>query len=130
MRIWMPVTLATLALVAAFAGPAARAQQVPTPPAGAGQAASAPPAAAILSPGPSAARIPATADEFDTYFKQVSNWGRWGATDERGAANLITEAKGKQAARLVRLGRAPTSPVGHLLEVGVELVGGRGRTGG
>jgi len=56
------------------------------------------PAAAILSPGASAARTPTTADEFDTYFKQVSNWGRWGATDERGAANLITEAKGKQAA--------------------------------
>ena len=106
MRIWMPVTLVTLALVAAFVGPSARAQQAPTPPAGSGQAGPAPAGPAILSPGPSAARMPTTADEFDTYFKQVSNWGRWGATDERGAANLITEAKGKQAASLVRLGRA------------------------
>ncbi|MGE0816254.1 MAG: cyclase family protein [Vicinamibacterales bacterium] len=67
------------------------------------QAAAEPP---ILSPGPSAARRPSTEAEFDTYFHQVKNWGRWGANDELGAANLITEATRKRAASLVRSGRA------------------------
>jgi kynurenine formamidase len=34
-----------------------------------------------------------------------SNWGRWGADDERGAVNLITPAKRAAAAALVRTGR-------------------------
>ena len=42
------------------------------------------PAAPILSPGPAAARTPKNADEFDAYFKQVSNWGRWGRTTSSG----------------------------------------------
>jgi kynurenine formamidase len=73
--------------------------------AGARQVASVP-APTILSPGSAAARMPANADEFDTYFHQVKNWGRWGAADELGTANLITDAKRKQAASLVRIGRA------------------------
>ena len=51
----------------------------------------------LLSPGPSAARFPKNADEFDQLFNQVKNWGRWGKDDQLGAANLITEAKRKQA---------------------------------
>jgi kynurenine formamidase len=39
-------------------------------------------------------------------FKQVSNWGRWGKSDELGTANLITDAKRKQAAALVKTGTA------------------------
>ena len=106
MHFWMPAALAAFALVAALAAPAARAQQQPPTPPTPSAAPAQPVGPAILSPGPSAARTPTTADEFDRYFTQVSNWGRWGAADERGAANLITEAKGKQAAALVRLGRA------------------------
>lgn len=34
-----------------------------------------------------------------------NNWGRWGAEDERGAANFITPARIVQAARLVESGR-------------------------
>jgi kynurenine formamidase len=64
------------------------------------------PAAPILSPGSSAARTPKNADEFDAYFKQVSNWGRWGKDDELGTVNLITDAKRKQAASLVKSGQA------------------------
>ena len=56
------------------------------------------PASEILTPGPSAARMPHNAEEFDVYFKKVSNWGRWGAGDELGTLNLITDAKRKQAA--------------------------------
>ena len=62
------------------------------------------PAEPVLSPGPSAARFPRNADEFDQMFQQVKNWGRWGADDQLGAANLITEAKRKQAAELVKQG--------------------------
>ena len=60
----------------------------------------------VLSPGPSAARFPRNADEFDQMFNQVKNWGRWGQNDQLGAANLITDAKRKQAASLVKVGTA------------------------
>ena len=45
-----------------------------------------------------------TAEEFDKMFKETSNWGRWGKDDRLGAMNLITDAKRKQAAALVKLG--------------------------
>ena len=44
------------------------------------------------------------AEEFDALFQQVENWGRWGAADQLGAANLVTDAKRRQAASLVKLG--------------------------
>jgi kynurenine formamidase len=37
-------------------------------------------------------------------MKELSNWGRWGKDDQLGAMNLITPAKRKQAAALVREG--------------------------
>ena len=37
-------------------------------------------------------------------FQKVKNWGRWGADDQLGAANLITEAKRKQAIALAKSG--------------------------
>jgi kynurenine formamidase len=61
-------------------------------------------AATLLSPGPSAARFPRNADEFDQMFNQVKNWGRWGPNDQLGAANLITDAKRKQAIGLAKQG--------------------------
>jgi hypothetical protein len=42
--------------------------------------------------------------EFDRLFTLVSNWGRWGKGDQRGAMNLITAEKRRQAAALVRDG--------------------------
>lgn len=38
------------------------------------------------------------------YFETLSNWGRWGAGDQRGALNLITPEKTARAASLVREG--------------------------
>jgi kynurenine formamidase len=64
------------------------------------------PAEPILGPGPAAARTPKNAEEFDAYFKKISNWGRWGKDDELGTVNLITDAKRKQAASLVKAGVA------------------------
>ena len=47
--------------------------------------------------------IPSAAD-IASIAKDVSNWGRWGADDERGALNLITDAKRAAAAALVQDG--------------------------
>src|SRR5215831_12257359 len=62
------------------------------------------PTTPLLGPGPSAARFPRNADEFDQMFNQVKNCGRWGKDDQLGAANLITEAKRKQALALAKQG--------------------------
>jgi kynurenine formamidase len=43
-------------------------------------------------------------DEVAAISQQVSNWGRWGDDDERGALNLITDAKRATAAALVQDG--------------------------
>ena len=56
---------------------------------GAGRGQGRGPAEPLLGPGPSAARFPKNADEFDQMFNQVKNWGRWGPDDQLGAANLI-----------------------------------------
>ena len=49
-------------------------------------------------------RTPTTVAQFDQWMEELSNWGRWGADDELGAANLMTEAKRREAAALVRAG--------------------------
>jgi kynurenine formamidase len=46
-----------------------------------------------------------TADEMQTLFDAVSNWGRWGSDDERGTLNHLTAAEAKAAAALVQSGR-------------------------
>ena len=50
-----------------------------------------------------AAQFPTEAQVLD-WFTALSNWGRWGEDDQRGCLNLITPAKGKQAAALVQDG--------------------------
>jgi kynurenine formamidase len=45
-----------------------------------------------------------SAAEFDQLFKKINNWGRWGKDDTLGTMNLITDAKRKQAASLVKIG--------------------------
>jgi kynurenine formamidase len=45
-----------------------------------------------------------TDSEYEQWKKTLSNWGRWGKDDEIGALNLITPAKRKQAASLVKDG--------------------------
>jgi kynurenine formamidase len=41
---------------------------------------------------------------YERWKKELSNWGRWGKDDEIGALNLITPAKRKRAANLVKEG--------------------------
>ena len=43
--------------------------------------------------------------QFDEWMTTLSNWGRWGEDDERGALNLITPAKKIAAAKLVIAGK-------------------------
>jgi len=45
-----------------------------------------------------------TAAEYQRWQTELSNWGRWGKDDEMGTLNLVTPAKRKQAAALVREG--------------------------
>jgi hypothetical protein len=44
--------------------------------------------------------------QWDQWFKSLSNWGRWGKDDDRGALNLITTEKAKQAGTLVKTGQS------------------------
>ncbi|MCY3842115.1 MAG: cyclase family protein [Acidobacteria bacterium] len=67
-------------------------------------------AAAVLC-GPAAealaqseAREPVSIEQFDRWMEELSNWGRWGDDDQIGAANLMTPAKRREAAALVRTG--------------------------
>lgn len=59
---------------------------------------------ATLSLGAQTMRAPRNLAEFDELFNKISNWGRWGKDDELGAANLVTDAKRRQAAALVKTG--------------------------
>ena len=61
-----------------------------------------------------------TAADVDAIADRVRNWGRWGPDDERGALNLITDAKRVAAAALVTEGAAvscsrslPVTPAIH-----------------
>ncbi len=49
-----------------------------------------------------------SAGEFRKLFASVSNWGRWGSDDERGALNLLTPELVAAAAQLVRDGETVT----------------------
>src|ERR1051325_10315947 len=43
-------------------------------------------------------------EQYERWKKELSNWGRWGKDDQIGALNLITPAKRKEAAALVKEG--------------------------
>jgi kynurenine formamidase len=47
---------------------------------------------------------PVTANQFEQWKKELSNWGRWGKDDQLGALNLVTKEKRRMAAALVREG--------------------------
>src|SRR5258708_8235747 len=73
--------------------------------------------------------------EISSLYEKISNWGRWGKEDERGALNFITDAKRAAAAKLVKTGQSVSlalplatvaapdnpTPVTHLMvETGFE----------
>jgi kynurenine formamidase len=65
-------------------------------------------------------RTELSADEFKALFDRVSNWGRWGADDERGTLNFLTPAKVRAAADLVRSGETVTLSVPLNTTLGVD----------
>jgi kynurenine formamidase len=54
------------------------------------------------SGAPTTGRV--TKAQFDEWMTKLSNWGRWGKDDERGALNLITAETRRRAAALVKTG--------------------------
>jgi kynurenine formamidase len=46
-----------------------------------------------------------TTEQIASLMEQISNWGRWGKDDQRGALNFITNEKRAAAARLVQSGQ-------------------------
>jgi kynurenine formamidase len=55
---------------------------------------------------PDTSRPVVASAEYERWRKELSNWGRWGKDDEMGALNLITPAKRRAAAALVKEGLA------------------------
>ena len=49
-----------------------------------------------VAQGFSLADPPTTKDQVNRWMTELSNWGRWGKDDQRGAVNLITPAKRQQ----------------------------------
>ena len=49
-----------------------------------------------------------SAEQFDELFREVSNWGRWGDDDQRGALHHLTAERVVAAAHLVRDGLSVT----------------------
>jgi kynurenine formamidase len=46
-----------------------------------------------------------TSADFERFYAECSNWGRWGKDDQRGTLNYITPAKIRAAANLVQSGK-------------------------
>lgn len=64
--------------------------------------------AALWTGGSVSGQAPAggevTKEQFERWMTELSNWGRWGKDDEKGALNLITAEKRRQAATLAKTG--------------------------
>lgn len=52
--------------------------------------------------------VKVTLDTLKKWETELSNWGRWGPSDQRGTLNLITPEKTRQAAALVQVGETVT----------------------
>src|ERR1039457_1161976 len=61
-------------------------------------------AAGAAAPTPEKYPRNLTKEDVDRWMTELSNWGRWGKDDQAGTVNLITNAKRKQAAALVKEG--------------------------
>src|SRR5436305_10894671 len=58
--------------------------------------------------------------DFYALFDELSNWGRWGPDDERGAVQLLTPKHVVAAAGLVREGRSITMSLPLNTRPGIE----------
>ena len=64
--------------------------------------------------------VDVSAADFKALFEAVSNWGRWGEDDERGALNYLTPDRVAAAARLVRSGETTTLSLPLNTEPGID----------
>ncbi|OFW00292.1 MAG: hypothetical protein A3I61_08955 [Acidobacteria bacterium RIFCSPLOWO2_02_FULL_68_18] len=62
-----------------------------------------------------------TQAEYDRWLTELSNWGRWGTDDELGALNLVTPAKRRAAAALVRDGVTVSLASNAQTEKGIDV---------
>src|ERR1051326_8195525 len=74
----------------------------------------------LVCQGANAPSHQATKADIEKWMTQLSNWGRWGKTDQSGTANLITPAKRKEAAALVKDGESISLAHDALLEKAVD----------
>ena len=90
--------------------------------------------------GQAGAPVPAASlplETFDRMMTELSNWGRWGKDDQKGAVNLITPAKRKQALAAVKDGISvsmartaeTTTALDNARPVVVEMMGRGGGRG-
>lgn len=92
-----------LAVTSFAAAQSAAAQSAP---AQSGAAQSAPAQAPPFPPVPENPAHHMTKEDVDKLMTELSNWGRWGKDDQLGTLNLITPAKRKEAAGMVKEGVA------------------------
>jgi kynurenine formamidase len=77
-----------------------------------------------------------TKDDVDRWMSELSNWGKWGKDDQAGTINLITAAKRKAAAALVKEGVCVSAsldadlPKEGTTGVPLQSFGGGGQRGG
>src|SRR5215470_6976586 len=62
-----------------------------------------------------------TQDQYERWQTELSNWGRWGKDDELGTLNLVTPAKRKAAAALVKEGVTVSLSSNVQTEKGVDV---------
>ena len=74
--------------------------------------------AAVQSQG-ATSPAPRNLEEFDRMFKELSNWGRWGKDDQLGTINLVTPAKTREAAGLVKDGISVSLSHNPIAETGL-----------
>ena len=72
------------------------------------------------------AAISPSLEMFEQYYRDCSNWGRWGKEDQRGTLNYITADKVRSATRSVRSGK--TFSLQLPLDSGGPQTGAFGRT--
>jgi kynurenine formamidase len=94
--------------------------------------------AAAQAPSGANAKYPRnlTKEDVDRWMTELSNWGKWGADDQAGTINLITPAKRKAAAALVKEGVCVSAsldadlPKEGTTGVPLQAFGGGGQRGG
>ena len=62
-----------------------------------------------------------TQAQYERWQVELSNWGRWGKDDEMGTLNLITQAKRRTAAALVREGFSVSLASNASTEKGIDV---------